>query len=245
MKHIEKPGLFAMLCLSAFLLAGTKASAETLSSGEAEWARGVGEITALSQGDFLDSEIHPCPAAGDPVPVRTDEQEDPVMQLDCGIWGVLCSEDMPFRAASTKGIHPINTGFIALGWAGATGKIDGPGWKGNGTYRMEKNNASEMSITIVTGYIEGRMTLTRDPQTGADTLHFVGRNWDKDKDRWGPHFDEAGELIATYDAGEDEGKITWKENGVWKSERYWNGRRGRTKMTIEFGGGWNHTFIQK
>ncbi len=207
MKHIEKPGQFAMLFFSAFLLAGTKASAETVLSDEAE--------------------------------------QEPVMQFNCGIWGVLCSADMPFRAASTKGIHPINTGFIALGQTGTAGKIDGPGKKGNGTYRMKRNDSLEVSIIINTGYIDGQMTLVREPQTGADTLRFAGKLWDKDKKCWGPYLDDAGNITIIYDAKKDRGKIPWNENGKQKTERYWNGREGRTKMTIEFGGGWDHDFIRK
>lgn len=244
MKHIEKPGLFAMLCFSAFLLAGTKASAETLSSGEAEWARGVGEITAISQETSLNHEFPPLPATGAPAPVRTDDQ-DPAIQFDCGIWGILCAEDMPFRAASTsENVRPINTGFKALGGAGTPGKINGPGWKGDGTYRMKRNDSLEVSIIINTGYIDGQMTLARETQTGADTLRFAGKLWDKDKNCWGPYRDDVGNITIIYDAKKDRGEIPWKENGETKKERYWSGKKGR-KMTIEFGGGWNHDFIQK
>lgn len=246
MKHIEKPGLLVtMLCFSAFLLAGTKASAKTLSSGEAEWTRGVGEITALSQEASINRETHPYPATGDTAPVHTDEQDpaSQVMQLDCGIWGILCSEDMPFRAASAReNVQPINTGFKALGLAGVSGKIDGPAWKGDGTYRMKRNDSLEVDIIINTGYIDGQMTLTRDPQTGADTLRFAGRLWDKDKNCWGPDRDDISNITIIYDAKKDRGEIPWKENGETKKEQYWNGKKGRTKMTIEFGGGWDHAF---
>ncbi len=139
---------------------------------------------------------------------------------------------------------PINTGFQAMGRAGDTGGIDGPGRKGNGRYRVVKNDPYEVAMDIQTGYVSGIMTLRRDPATGKDQMLFSGRVWDGDNDRWGAHEDKTNDVVITYDAWHDCGKIIWTEKGGRKEEGFWEGRAGRRSMIIELGGGYNHRFDQ-
>ena len=74
-------------------------------------------------------------------------------------------------------------------------------------------------------------------------MRFAGRRWDNGRDEWGPQEDKTKEVVVEYDAKKDLGYIRWVEDGEWKSERYWNGSKG-TRMTIEFGDGWDHDFQQ-
>ncbi|MBI5209675.1 MAG: hypothetical protein HY927_06880 [Elusimicrobia bacterium] len=140
------------------------------------------------------------------------------------------------------GPHPaINTGFQAMGQAGSTGSVDGPGKQGNGGYRVLANSPFEVSMRVKTGFIDGIMTLKRNPDTGKDTMRYQGRLW-KDE-RWAPNEDTTTDVEIRYDAKRDSGSINWKENGRWKAERYWGGSGGKS-MTIEFGGGWDHAFYR-
>jgi hypothetical protein len=138
---------------------------------------------------------------------------------------------------------PIGPGFKALGPAGQTGRIDGPGGKGNGTYQVSRNEDYHLQVVLKTGYLDGTVALARDPATGGTTMRFSGRRWDGDKGQWGPEEDAAKEVVLEYDADRDRGTIRWVEDGEWKSERYWEGAKGDS-MTIEFGGGWDHDFKQ-
>lgn len=167
----------------------------------------------------------------------------------CGPWGALCGEKLPSRDAAAPNarqegvVTPLTTGFKGLGSAGKTGKIDGPGKKGNGSYRVGKNDPYELQLVIKTGYIDATLTLTRDPATGKDKMRFQGRLWDQGKGDWGLPQDTANDVVVGYNSGNDEGTLRWQENGKWKSEGFWGGKAG-TKMTIEFGGGYNHDFEQ-
>lgn len=138
---------------------------------------------------------------------------------------------------------PINAGFAALGPAGKTGKIDGPGRQGNGTYRVDKNEPLELSVFVNTGYIRAQVTLTRDPQTGKDRARFTGKFWDNRNGRWGPDVDDSSDAVVSFDRKGDSGKLQWNDKGTWKEERYWGGKSGKS-MTIEFGGGYDHDFAQ-
>lgn len=166
-----------------------------------------------------------------------------IRMSECGLFGMLCPEKIvdPMLLLQ-KG--PVQTGFKALGGAGAKGKIDGPGWKGNGTFYVYKNDPYEISMWIATGYVEGVITIKRDKKTGRDRSNFKGRYWDQDKGDWGPQVDGGNDVVITYDAGRDKGRIRWKENGKWKQERYWGGKSGKS-MTIELAGGWDHDFKRK
>jgi len=145
------------------------------------------------------------------------------------------------RAAAT----PVNAGFRALGPAGSTGKVDGPGRQGNGSYRVLRNDPFLVELTVRTGYVDGTTTLSRDRATGRDTMRFVGRVWDRDAGRFSEPQDVTAEVQISYDAGRDRGLIRWQEDGVEKQEGYWGGgRAGARTMTIELGGGWDHDFTR-
>ena len=167
----------------------------------------------------------------------------------CGPWGVLCGRGAGGGADPSPNFNrqgaatPLTTGFQAVGKAGKTGEIDGPGKKGNGRYSVLKNEPLELQLSIKTGYIDATLTLSRDGATGRDKMRFQGRLWDQGKGGWGPVQDAVNDVAVSYNTGNDEGSIRWKEGGNTKSESYWGGKAG-TRMTIEFGGGYNHDFIQ-
>lgn len=160
----------------------------------------------------------------------------------CGALGELCADAVPaVREALTQENSPLNPGFAALGPAGSTGKVDGPGSQGNGTFSVEKNDAYEVALTLDTGYIKGRITLKRDPATGQDTIRFAGRVWENGK--LSEYRDKTHEAVIVYKAKDDEGTVRWTERGGKKSEDFWGGKSGRS-MTIEFGGGYDHDFAR-
>ena len=138
---------------------------------------------------------------------------------------------------------PLNAGFKALGPAGTEGEVDGPGKRGNGRYRVLVSDAVELQLEIRTGYIDGSFTMKRDASTGEDTMRFAGSRWDQDKNAWSEPADETGPVQITFDAKRNRGAIRYNENGRWKQESYWDGKNGR-RMVIEFGGGWDHTFLR-
>lgn len=178
-----------------------------------------------------------------------------------GLFGLLAPQTLTSHL-NTPNKTPVTTGFKALGPAGTTGKIDGPGRKGNGTYRVVQNEDYVLKFTIATGYVQGTVGLKRDPATGRDEMSFVGKYWDRDNNRWGAHFEATNEVLLSYDARQDSGKIRykekvkkiigqgkekkiiWQETGQWKEEGYWGGRAGNKSMTIELAGGWDHDFKQ-
>ena len=135
--------------------------------------------------------------------------------------------------------EPINAGFKALGPCDSTGKIDGPGKKGDGRYRVLKCDPYEVGLKIQTGYIDAEFTLKRDGTTGKDTLRVSGRVWDNKKKTWSSPTDKT--FDAHFDSGA-EGAIRWNENGRWKKEGFRDGAAGQGPMVIEFGGGWDHVF---
>jgi len=240
MKMIAKSGIQAAACFMVLLLAGGRVFGGTIASADEEWLKGVEEMTA-----FLQEEPAPGLIA---VPSPESAEPEPVPDFECGPWGVLCAVEKSLGSASKAqaDTSPINTGFIALGGTGASGKIDGPGNKGNGTYGVMANEPYKMSITMATGYLEGQLTLTRNSDTGGDKVNFTGRLWDKGKNCWGPQVEGTRDTIITYDKSGDLGQIPWELNGAQSNEKYWGGgKEGRKKMTIEMGGGWNHDFIQK
>ena len=197
-----------------------------------------GARAALQRGGFPVTELAPVP-----VPEADPPQEDGFSVPSCGLFGSLCGGSLSgFSFSAAKG--PLQTGFMALGRAGKTGSVDGPGRQGNGTYRVEQNDPYALKLRIDTGYVEGTVTLARDQSSGRDTLAFNGRYWDQARGAWGPQLAGSNEVLITYDARGDSGKIRWQENGAWKEERYWGGKAGRTSMTIELAGGWDHDFKQ-
>jgi hypothetical protein len=138
--------------------------------------------------------------------------------------------------------QPINPGFKAMGPAGGGGKIDGPGKQGNGTFRVLVNDPYEMSMRVQTGYIDGIITLKREPSTGKDTMRYLGRRWNDDAADWNPNEDTLTDITIAYDPKTDRGSIRWTADGEEKSENYWGGGKDDKVMTIEFGGGWDHDF---
>lgn len=198
---------------------------------------------ALQRGGFPIADSPPVV-----VPVRlptaaADEAEPAFRVPACGLFGAQCPATPSETKAKSAGV-PLQTGFMALGPAGKTGTVDGPGRQGNGTYRVDRNDPYALRLWIATGYVEGAVSLTRDQATGRDVLGFSGKYWDQDKGGWGAPVDGSNEVVITYDARKDSGKIRWQEGGSWKEERYWGGRGGRTAMTIELAGGWDHDFKQ-
>lgn len=169
-----------------------------------------------------------------------DKAREGVPDFACGIFGSRCAiRRVEFRITAREFV-PINLGFLALGPKGSGGAVDGPGKQGNGIFRVLKNEPTEMSMIVKSGFIDGTVTLRRDPVTGNDTMRYQGR-LAKD-DVWGPVEDKLTEIEVRYDVQTDAGSINWVEEGVEKVERFWGGGKGGKRMTIEFGGGWNHDF---
>src|SRR3569832_754927 len=48
------------------------------------------------------------------------------------------------QAAAAQAGAPVNTGFLGLGAAGATGRVQGPPAGGDGTYKVWVNDANQM-----------------------------------------------------------------------------------------------------
>lgn len=160
----------------------------------------------------------------------------------CGVLGENCADRE--SAAPTPvafDASPLSTGFVALGPAGKTGKVDGPGSQGNGTYRVDKNDPYEVAITLDTGYIKGQVTLKRDSQTGNDSIRFAGKVWENGK--LSEFRDNTHGAVISYKPKDDEGTVRWTESGGKKAEDFWGGKSGNS-MTIEFGGGYDHDFKQ-
>jgi hypothetical protein len=141
-------------------------------------------------------------------------------------------------------VAPLNTGFQALGPAGKTGKVNGPGpfGEGDGTYDVVQNDPDQMVFDMKTGYVNGRFTMSRDPATGKDTLGFAGQTKD------GPFADwvtatgnYAGQI--SYNSGSDSGTIQWQFEGASVTDTYSGGRAGSKSMTITLKGN-SHTFTQ-
>lgn len=152
---------------------------------------------------------------------------------------LLHSQEQQLPAAAA----PLDTPFQALGPTGKTGRIDGPFTKGNGVYRVELNSPYELRFLVKTGYMDGQLTLKRDPVTGLDSMRLVGRMWDRKNRAWGPVEDNTKAIKIEYDPRNDAGQLRWVgEDRVEKTERFYNGRSGRS-MTIEFNG-WGHDFYQ-
>lgn len=161
---------------------------------------------------------------------------------DCGLFGTNCPQKM-IVPMGLRDKGAVNPGFKALGGGGVKGSIDGPGRKGNGRYFVYHNKPYSVKLHIKTGYVDGAITLSRNKETGKDSMRFKGRYWDQGKGTWGPEVDGTNDVVITYNSRKDKGKISWIENGKNKSEGFWGGARG-DDMTIELAGGWNHDFEQ-
>jgi hypothetical protein len=225
--------LWLWTALALILPLRPASGADSFAAADLEQAQAiVGRMRALSQ--VISSRPEPRSPA------------DMAQLRRCGPWGAFCAQDLAKAQrvrAYANNATPIGAGFKALGPAGKTGAIDGPGGQGDGTYRVVANEDYRLQIVVDTGYISGEITLTRDPAAGGTTMRFAGRRWDDDQDAWGPAEDATKDVVVEYDAKKDLGYLRWVEDGEWKYERYWGGARG-SGMTIEFGGGWNHDFEQ-
>jgi len=145
-------------------------------------------------------------------------------------------------AAPIPAVAPINTGFLALGVAGKTGKVQGPPFGGDGTYSVVQNDPLQMVFDMKTGYINGRFTLKRDSATGKDTLGFAGQTKDGPFSDWKTATGTYPGQIA-YNAAADSGTIAWTFNGAPVTDTYKGGRAGSRSMTITLDGN-SHTFTQ-
>ena len=135
---------------------------------------------------------------------------------------------------------PINAGFQALGAAGKTGKVSGPGLfgGGDGTYAVVRNDPDQMVFDMKTGFVNGRFTLKRDLATGKDLLGFAGQIKDGPMADWKPIAGNYSGQIA-YDAGSDSGTIAWTLAGSQVTDTYSGGRTGAMTITLK---GNAHTF---
>ena len=145
--------------------------------------------------------------------------------------------------ASEASAAPINTGFRALGAAGQTGTVKGPGLfgAGDGTYRVVNNSPYKMVFDMQTGYVNGRFTLKRDPATGRDLLGFAGQTRGASSDWTSASGSFAGAVV--YNPESDSGTISWRLNGERHDDTFQNGRAGSRSMTITLSGN-AHTFTQ-
>jgi hypothetical protein len=142
---------------------------------------------------------------------------------------------------------PVNQGFLGLGAAGKTGRIAGPSLfglpVGNGTYRVLENGPWQVVLVVKTGFVDGKFTIKRDPNTGKDTLGFNGTAWDSARGAMGaPGNSMDGGRIA-YSPATDSGEISWKLNGAPQKDKFKGGRAGSRGMSITLGGN-NHDFTQ-
>lgn len=227
-----------MVAWTLALLAPGAARAQTAGPFPAADLDAARDLVAQMRAQTQAMAVRPAPAA--------TEDAIPLDLLRCGPWGALCADSLSMIKSADRynnDTGPIGTGFKALGTAGKTGAIDGPGVQGNGTYRVVNNEDYHLQMVVQTGYIAGEITVVRDPASGRTTMRFAGRRWDDSKGAWGPSEDATKDVVVEYDAKRDLGYIRWVEDSKWKSERYWNGSKG-TGMTIEFGGGWDHDFQQ-
>ncbi|MBI5882185.1 MAG: hypothetical protein HZB91_03670 [Elusimicrobia bacterium] len=225
--------------LAAPALAGPAPSADSWLP--AEQASGlIGKARSLSNPSFGKP---PSPASC-PAPAQGRDSEDceGIPDLACGVFGSNCNGKRPKPKPAALDQSPINTGFRSMGTAGSKGKIDGPGKQGNGSFKVLVNDPFELSMEVKTGYIDGIITLKRDPATGKDSMRYQGRR--RQEEAWGPVEDKLTEIVITYDAKTDRGRISWLEDGEEKSEGYWGGGKNDKVMTIEFGGGWDHDFFR-
>lgn len=242
-----------MIILPA-LLAATIAHASGSASSQESWSNPSQTWELVRAVNIFSAQKHEQPGRGRapqncPTPTmggqdELGESEDCLGQdaFSCGVLGERCADresTVPMPVAFD--VSPLSTGFVALGPAGTTGKIDGPGSQGNGAYRVDKNDPYEVALTLDTGYIKGQATLKRDPLTGKDSIRFAGKVWENGK--LSEHRDNTHDAVISYKSKDDAGTIRWTENSGKKAEDYWGGKSGRS-MTIEFGGGYDHDFRQ-
>lgn len=189
-------------------------------------------------------------------PGRGPQEPDPV-QKDCGIpVKALLSECGPFGIGCPAPIEigfpeppegepaPCIKGFADLGPKGTTGSIDGPNKKASGTYEVLELECHMAAFKVKTGYMDLELALVRDPKTGQDEIVIKGKAEDEE-------IEGRNAVALKYDEDDDEGEIAWKQKNKDgeeedKEEGFWKGEKPRdSKMTIEFGGGYNHDFAHK
>lgn len=236
------------------LLAATIAHASGDAPARETWSKPALAGELLDAIKILSAQRHELPGRASapqncPSPTKGDkdepgDSENCLVQdaFACGVLGERCADrESTVPTPVAFDVSPLSTGFVALGPAGTTGKIDGPGSQGNGAYRVDKNDPYEVALTLDTGYIKGQATLKRDPLTGKDSIRFAGKVWENGK--LSEHRDNTHDAVISYKSKDDAGTIRWTENSGKKAEDFWGGKSGRS-MTIEFGGGYDHDFQQ-
>jgi hypothetical protein len=140
--------------------------------------------------------------------------------LSGGFWGG--GKAAPLPRADGR-VLPINLGFTALGLKGAEGRISGPGLQGlgDGHYRVVENSPFLVVVRLDTGFVSGRLVLSRDPGTGADTIGFLGRVMEGGA--WGAMRSELNPGAVDYDASEDRGSVRWSAGGKPSRDSYERG----------------------
>ncbi len=163
-----------------------------------------------------------------------------------GIWGGGKADSVSARAAAAQApaVTPINLGFAALGTRGAKGRIKGPHPLGfaDGAYQMVANDPYLVVIYARTGYIDGQISIRRDPLTGKDMLGFAGRLMENGS--WSATRSGINDGVVAYDPASDSGTIRWLFNGQWKQDVYAHGRSGARAMRIGLSGH-PHDFFQE
>jgi hypothetical protein len=154
--------------------------------------------------------------------------------LGQGFWGGGKAEPLPLAASAR--VLPVNLGFQALGPKGAGGRVGGPGilGMGDGRYRVEENSPFLVVIRLETGFVQGRFVLSRDRNTGADTIGFMGRVMENGA--WGPMREGLNPGQVAYDAASDRGAVRWSAGGRRQEDTYERGAAGSRAMRITLNG---------
>lgn len=189
-------------------------------------------------------------------PGRGPDEPDPVQKhcgipvhailSECGPFGVGCPApiEIGFPELPEGEQAPCIKGFADLGGKGTKGKIDGPNKKAGGTYEVLELDCHLAAFKVKTGYMDLELALIRDPKTGQDEIAIKGKAEEEE-------IDGRNAVALKYDEEDDEGEIAWKQKNKdgdeeEKEEGFWKGEKPRDrKMTIEFGGGYNHDFTHK
>lgn len=175
------------------------------------------------------------------------EQDGPAQRfaatLSQGFWGGGQADAMVLPAQAGR-VTAINLCFKALGPAGASGRVSGPGLlgMGDGTYSVVENGPNRVILRMQTGFVNGRFVLQRDPNTGTDVIGFAGQVMENGA--WSPYREGFNPGRVTYDAGNDTGTIEWMAEGRRRQDRYERGGGDSRAMRITLNGH-NHDFFRE
>ncbi len=133
----------------------------------------------------------------------------------------------------------LNEGFDDLGLKGT---IDGPFTIGDGTYSVNKNECSKLSIIIKTGFIDALLGLSRDSNC-HDTISLngqvksgIGGDWISQNSNL--------DAVISYDKIKDEGLILYTDSVGSHSDKFRDGKDNENEMDIDLSG-YSHTFISE